>query len=276
MKKYGKDIGSEESWNQMAQSYVDRLSSEYHNHRLAVINALIPEELYQEGQRIFDFGCGDAVLFEQFLKKGSRISGMDISAEMVALARQRLSRMNADPDLISVGGASALTHLPDDSLDAILSFNVLAYLMEDEEALFYKEAYRLLRPGGYLIVTHSNELFDMYSLNQYTIEFFAHHLVQDRGLREPLRALVTNASEAESINTYNVRENPLTYRFKLAKYGFVEQRQEFVNLHTAPPPLLPKDKSYPDTLSWKEEDKWKLMFICSTYGSQSIRKASGS
>jgi len=134
------------------------------------------------------------------------------------------------------------------------------------------EAYRLLRPGGYLIVTHSNELFDMYSLNQYTTEFFASHLVQDRDLRQPLRALITNASESESITTYNVRENPLTYRFKLARYGFVEHRQEFLNLHTAPPPLLSKDKSYPDTLSWKEEDKWKLMFICSTFGSQSIIK----
>ena len=112
----------------------------------------------------------------------------------------------------------------------------------------------------------------MYSLNQYTTEFFASHLVQDRDLRQPLRALITNASESESITTYNVRENPLTYRFKLARYGFVEHRQEFLNLHTAPPPLLSKDKSYPDTLSWKEEDKWKLMFICSTFGSQSIIK----
>ena len=272
MKTYGKDINSTEAWEQIGRGYSDRLINEYHNHRLAMINSLIPEELYQEGRNIFDFGCGDAVHFEQFLRSGSCITGMDISAEMITLAKQRLSRMNSNPDLVNVGGAPELAHLEADSLDAILSFNVLAYLTDKEEDLFYKQAYRLLRPGGYLIVTHSNELFDMYSLNQYTPQFFDRHLVTDNSQLSSLQTLVTNAFEAENIVTYNVRENPLAYRFKLARYGFVEQRQEFSNLHTAPPPLLSKDKSYPDTLSWNEEEKWKLMFVCSTYGSQSIRK----
>jgi len=98
VKKYGHDISSEESWNQQAKDYSDRLMNEYHNHRLAVINSLIPEELYQEGKSIFDFGCGDAVHFEQFLRKGCLISGIDIAAEMIALAKQHLSQMNSNPD----------------------------------------------------------------------------------------------------------------------------------------------------------------------------------
>ena len=241
---------------------------------LAIPEPIDPENLAHEVARIVvaHLGCGDAVIFEQFLSKGSHISGMDISAERITWAKQRLSRRNCNPDLASVGGVPEITHLEKHSLDAILSFNVLAYLTDDDEDLFYKQSYRLLRPGGYLIVTHSNELFDMYSFNQYTIEFFDRHLVTDNSLRPSLQALITNASEEESIVTYNVRENPLTYRFKLARYGFVEQRQEFINLHTAPPPLLPKDKSYPDTLSRNEEDKWKLMFTCSIFGSRAIRK----
>lgn len=272
MKKYGEELNSRDSWDQMAQVYSDRLSNDYHNHRLAVINALIPEELYQEGRNIFDFGCGDAVLFEKFLMNGSRISGIDISAEMIGLAKQRLSQIDANPDLVTIAGATDLVHLEANSLDAVLSFNVLAYLTDEEEDLFYRQAYRLLKPDGYLIVTHSNELFDMYSLNQYTIEFFKHHFVTDNSLHSSLQSLVTNASNTEHIVTYNVRENPLSYKFKLARYGFVEQKQEFINLHTAPPPLLPTDKPYPNTLAWNEENKWKLMFICSTFGSQSIRK----
>jgi predicted SAM-dependent methyltransferase len=46
-----------------------------------------------------------------------------------------------------------LAFLEDNSLDAILSFNVLAYLTDDQEDLFYRQAFRLLRTGGYLIVT---------------------------------------------------------------------------------------------------------------------------
>lgn len=274
MKKYGTDINSTKAWDQMARGYSDRLINEYHNHRLAVINSLIPDDLYQKGRSVFDFGCGDAVHFEQFARNGCQISGIDISVEMITLAKQRLAKLNLDPDLAYIGGATDLAQLESNSLDAILSFNVLAYLTNDEEDIFYKQAYRLLRPGGYLIVTHSNELFDMFSLNQYTLDFFNRHLVTDDRLQSSLSTLITKASGEESITTYNIRENPLTYRLKLGRYGFVEERQEFINLHAAPPPLLVKDKLYPDTLSWKEEDRWKLMFVCSTYASLSIRKGS--
>jgi len=271
MKKYGDDIDSTAAWNEKAQGYADRLVNDYHAHRLTVINALIPDDLYQEGKAVFDFGCGDAIHFEQFLSKGCRISGVDVADEMITLARQNLTRIDADPDLAKLGGAAGLAELPADSFDAVLSFNVLAYLTDEEETVFYEQAHRLLRPGGCLIVTHSNELFDMFSLNQYTVEFFRRHLVMDDELRSALPSLLTNASATESITTFNVRENPLTYRFKLARFGFVEQQQEFINLHAGPPPLLADDKPYADTLNWPEEDRWKLMFTCSTYGSLSVR-----
>jgi len=272
MRKYGKNINSEEAWDQMAKNYSDQLISPYHNHRLAVINSLIPEDLYRKGKKIFDFGCGDALHFVQFLKRGCLISGIDISAEMITFAKQRLSQMNLDQDLANIGGVADLASLESNSLDAILSFNVLAYLTNEEENVFYREAARLLRPGGYLIVTHSNELFDLYSMNQYTVDFLGRHLVSDESLRSSLSTLVTQVTESQSISTYNVRENPLAYKYKLQRYGFSETRQEFINLHVAPPPLLEKDKFYPDTLFWKEEEKWKLMFICSTYGSLSVRE----
>jgi len=274
MEKYGKDIDSKDKWNEMAEGYSNQLVNEYHDHRLAVINSLIPDDIYHAGKSIFDFGCGDALHFEQFARKGCRITGCDVSIEMIALAKQRLSKMSLSPDVVSIGGVRELADLESNSLDGILSFNVLAYLTDEEEDLFYKQAFRLIRPGGYLIVTHSNELFDMYSMNLYTAEFLSRYLVTDDRLRALLPTLFTNSAGTEKISTYNVRENPLTYRFKLDRHGFIETRQEFINLHSAPPPLLGKDKSYPSTLSWREEDRWKLMFICSTYGSLSIRKPS--
>ena len=272
MKKYGKEISSLVAWNQEARDYSEALTNDYHHHRLSVINALVPQQLIVKGTSIFDFGCGDAIHLEQFAKKGCDIRGMDISQEMIDLAKKRLSKVKLDSDLVSVGSASELSHVADNTFDVILSCNVLAYLTKYEEDVFYKEAYRLLRPGGHLIVTHSNELFDMYSLNQYTIEFFSRQFVTDDSLKSQLLNLITKHAESESIVTYNVRENPLAYRFKLRKYGFTETKQEFINLHVAPPSLLSKDRCDPDTLSGNEEEKWKLMFLCSTFGSLSIRE----
>lgn len=273
MKKYGQDIDSKVSWNQMAKAYSDELSNNYHSHRLEVIDALIPEELYQYGKQIFDFGCGDAVHFDKFLQAGANINGVDISQEIITIAKNRLINVNSNPNLIKVGDVYGLAELKDNSLDGIISFNVLAYLTNEEEQFFYKQAYRLLKPGGHLIVTHSNELFDMYSLNQHTANFF-NQLVIDKKLLPDVQSLICNDVNNESMITYNIRENPLSYKFKLLNYGFAEQTQEFINLHVAPPKLLHEDKFYPNTLSWKEEDRWKLMFICSTFGSKSVRKES--
>lgn len=272
MKAYGVDVSSMKKWDEMAASYSRNIANNYHHHRLAVIDSLIPDDLLESGKSVFDFGCGDAVLFEKFLSKGCSIQGCDISNEMIILARQRLERLGVAPDLASVGDVRTLESLETDILDAILCFNVLAYLTDEEEEIFYRQAHRIIKPGGYLIVTHSNELFDMYSLNNYTSAFYSKYFVAPEFHHEILR-LIPEASECASSEriTYNIRENPLAYRFKLCKYGFSEQRQEFINLHIAPPPLLEQEKSYPDTLFWKDEERWKLMFICSTFGSLSTK-----
>ncbi len=241
MKRYGVDIESESAWNHLASEYVSNLRNDYHRHRLQVIDALIPGHLFSAEKVIFDFGCGDAIHFLKFINCGAQVSGCDVSLEMVALGKQRLSNNNASIDLVSKGDISHLANLEDKSLDALLSFNVLAYMTHDECDVFYREANRLLRPGGSLIVTHSNLLFDMYSLNSYTIEFFANHLCQDEVLKVKIRQLITDNTEKVDDKSYNVRENPLTYKFKLAKYGFLEKRQEFINLHPVPPSII-RDK----------------------------------
>lgn len=67
-----------------------------------------------------------------------------------------------------------------------------------------------------------------------------------------------------------LRENPLNYCFKLKQYGFDEVRQEFVNRHEALPPTR-KEQAYPETIGLPEEERWKLLFACSTFVSLSPR-----
>jgi 2-polyprenyl-3-methyl-5-hydroxy-6-metoxy-1,4-benzoquinol methylase len=92
MNKYGENVNSIESWEQMAESYSNAMANEYHRHRLRVINSLIPDDLYQEGKNIFDFGCGDAIHFEQFLMRGCLINGVDVSENMITIARKNLTQ----------------------------------------------------------------------------------------------------------------------------------------------------------------------------------------
>jgi len=283
-------LDSKDHWEGIATDYVGALDHSYHQHRLAVIRALIPDELFAAGRQIFDFGCGDAVHFRAFLDAGAHIEGVDISERMIEQARQRLRDLRRDVDLARVGGVDALHAVPAASLDAVLSFNVLAYLTQAEEKTFYEQSARVLKVGGYLLVTHSNELFDMFSLNRYTVEFFQRYLASEPYCKSALKELLAKADVPEEAVTYNVRENPLSYRHKLARYGFKETRQEFINFHRAPPLALEQalirgvvyqknsskwhllnQKEYPDTLGWPEEERWKLMFSCSTFGSCAIK-----
>ena len=170
-------------------------------------------------------------------------------------------------DIVKQGGVELMKSIPDDSFDAVISFNVLAYLTNEEDREFYIQAQRILKDGGQLIVTHSNSLFDMFSLNAMTSQFFADNYNVDC-----VGDMLVNSKIDENRPQYNVRENPLAYRYKLANYGLEEMQQEFINFHALPPMQMTEDRDYPDTLDIAHDQRWKLMFQCSTYGSRSVKK----
>jgi ubiquinone/menaquinone biosynthesis C-methylase UbiE len=272
IRKCGKDVDSRHYWAEQTAEYVEALNGDYHTDRLRMIDELIPRELYAPGRHVFDFGCGDAVHFPAFVEAGALIQGVDIAPEMIARAAERLQQAGHNAALARLGDVSALKSLRDGELDALLSFNVLAYLTSAEERTFYEQARRVIRPGGHLIVTHSNELFDLYSLNRYTLDFMRTHLVASTKGGQRLGELLACPDEPAEAITYNVRENPLAYRFKLSACGFDEVQQGFSNRHRLPPRLMPENRDYPDTLNVPDAERWKLLFVCSTFGSRSVRR----
>ncbi|MDB9512766.1 hypothetical protein PN499_16380 [Kamptonema animale CS-326] len=68
MEKLGQNLDSKQYWADEANRYSEALENDYHKHRLDVIRSLIPSELFQPNKQIFDFGCGDAVLFPWFIE----------------------------------------------------------------------------------------------------------------------------------------------------------------------------------------------------------------
>ena len=53
LQKLGAEKDSFDYWEDTTNDYVGKLEGDYHTHRLNVINALIPDDLYQSGKRIF-------------------------------------------------------------------------------------------------------------------------------------------------------------------------------------------------------------------------------
>lgn len=267
-------ISGEAYWDSRSQSYINGIEGPYHANRLKMVEALL-EGLSFGATDCLDFGCGDGVFAERLLVDGARVTGVDVDPVMVKAAQNRLESKWPEAKLVR-GGVEAMEHLPDASFDFLFALDVLAYLNADEEEIFYRQAQRLLRPGGALIVTHSNELFDTFTFNRYTVNFFKKHFSLP-GTECDISALLADPNRPERF-VFSVRENPLAYRHKLKKYGFIETRQEFAILHSLPPLLTPtidfddiNSRTYPETTDWPESERWKLMFMCSIFGSISIR-----
>ena len=142
---------------------------------------MIPKNSLSDNASIYDFGCGEGLFFQQFLDCGGIVAGSDISPKMIEHARNRRSKKHpSNKPNLSVGGVEQLKSVPSDSVNGVLALNVIAYLDDKDEELFYSEVSRILKPEeGWLLLTHSNILFDLFSLNRYTSAFISEHLCLD-------------------------------------------------------------------------------------------------
>jgi SAM-dependent methyltransferase len=97
---------------------------------------------------VADIACGDGVLSELIAEHARSVTGVDISATVIAAARRRLEHV------ANVRFSEADMHalpLPGASCDQVFLMHALAYTREPKKVL--QEAARLLRPSGRLVLT---------------------------------------------------------------------------------------------------------------------------
>ncbi len=134
---------------------------------LDILLALLAD-LYQPGKHILDLGFGsgivEALIFEAL--PYARVVGVDISAEMMALAAQRLvpfaDRYEAvSHDLADVGTLV----LPPHAYQFVISVQALHHLAIDALRAAYQFAHHTLEPGGYFVLADRVQvegLWDIY------------------------------------------------------------------------------------------------------------------
>jgi len=98
--------------------------------------------------RVVDIGCGTGVLLGRLADTmpANRLVGIDLTPAMLAVARARLPAATA----LQIARAEALP-LADDAVDTAISCNAFHYVRDPDRAL--REMYRVLRPGGRLVLT---------------------------------------------------------------------------------------------------------------------------
>jgi SAM-dependent methyltransferase len=99
------------------------------------------------GKTVLDLGCGTGENLIPLIERGARVIGIDISAELISLAQERLVRSGLQATL-QVGSAYE-TGLPDASVDVIFCMSLIHHL---EIARVRDEMLRILTPQGIVIL----------------------------------------------------------------------------------------------------------------------------
>ena len=92
-----------------------------------------------------DIGCGTGNYTIPFKKAFARVTGLDLSEEMLAAARKK------SPDVDWQHGSALNSGIPDNSYDAVWLVSTLHYFQDVHLEQLFQEIYRILLPGGVMV-----------------------------------------------------------------------------------------------------------------------------
>lgn len=101
--------------------------------------------------KVIELGCGEGHMTKTIHDRGLEVVGVDVSAAKIALARGRY------PEVRFMHSDIRTLALPDEAFDTVVLAEVLEHVREEVGAEVLAKAWRLVRPGGRLVVSVPNE-----------------------------------------------------------------------------------------------------------------------
>ncbi|MGQ0553441.1 MAG: class I SAM-dependent methyltransferase [Planctomycetota bacterium] len=136
------------------EGHIKRYEAQVYRQRVEHVGRFMGEVA---GKEVLDLGCGVGYFGGQALVRGARrVTGLDFSAVALELCRGQQPRMG-----LLRGDATRLP-FPDARFDVVLLNDIVEHLAEDLGRQMVAEVYRVLRPGGVLVVDTDNEAFLMH------------------------------------------------------------------------------------------------------------------
>jgi ubiquinone/menaquinone biosynthesis C-methylase UbiE len=102
------------------------------------------------GDRLLDYGCGNGRLLEILKDKEFEYVGVDVSQELIALAK--IKYFDQGKSFLKITNQISLA-FPDNSFNGVFSVAVFHHFPAEHAREMAKELYRVTRPGGTIIIT---------------------------------------------------------------------------------------------------------------------------
>ena len=144
---------------------LDRYHNPFVAGRVEQIERLLPS---CGGGRILELGCGPGFFTRLLRSRGWRVTVVDLQPAHLTLAAP------AAEDVLCGDVLATAATLPSARFEAVVALEIIEHLTEDAGAELLRHAYRVLAPGGWLMLS---------TPNRWSPEGLAGHYIGDRLLR---------------------------------------------------------------------------------------------
>lgn len=194
-------------WNISAKGYSTKIvQSDFVLPGKAVWTDLILSAApYPGALRILDIGTGPGVFATILNLAGHETTGIDISPDMLAEARENARKYGAECEFLLMD--SEEPDFADDTFDMVVSRNVVWIMQDPEKA--YQSWLRILKPGGRLVVFDTgHDESDFLTTFDHNNEKYIADYKAEFGTEPPISFPLGQYEEARGWK----RELPLTHR----------------------------------------------------------------
>ena len=184
------------------------------------------------GETIMDAACGTGRYTVAIAERGAAVTGLDFSAEMLAVARRRMPATE-----LHVADLTKPLPFPSLHFDAVLCAQALKHI--PELGFTMREFARVLRPGGRVVfsVTHPGMIWDDYEMREHPGFVLTEHADIIHHRFEDYIAAIEGAGLAIA----RVVEIPVSERIRALltehSYALVAGRKQILAIRTEKPQI---------------------------------------
>lgn len=138
-------------YNTFAPKWEKHINNAETKKRLKVVFLDLLKGVSLKNKKFLEIGCGLGYFSLEALNRAAKVTAVDVGKNLVAITKNRVRKGK-----FIVASASELP-FRNNSFDIVLCTEVIEHV--DNQKAAFKEMFRVLKKGGYLVLTTPNKLF---------------------------------------------------------------------------------------------------------------------